>query len=226
MRKLWIGIIGSVVMLVVLDFLAKAIVEREMAEAVQTRYELSAEPDVDIHGFPFLLQAATRKLDDVVVHADGVQVAGVDLTQATLRMQDVHVRSTSSAVADTVDAAAVIPYPELAELADQAGTNVSLDYGGAADMLAVGGTVEILGRDFDVVAFTRVRVTESTLTLRTDRIEIDGEPAADQLVSAIGDQFDLTFRIPEMFDLVRLTGVEVRQDGVEVGLQGSDISIG
>ena len=45
-------------------------------------------------------------------------------------------------------------------------------------------------------------------------------------MSAIGDQFDLTFRIPEMFDLVRLTGVEVRQDGVEVGLQGSDISLG
>jgi hypothetical protein len=225
-RKLWIGIIGSLVMLVVLDFLAKAIVERKMAEGVQTRYELSAEPDVDIHGFPFLFQAATRKLDDVGVQADGVQVAGVDLTQANLRMRDVHVRSTSSAVADTVDAAAVIPYPELAELADQAGTNVSLDYGGAADMLAVGGTVEILGRDFDVVAFTRVRVTESTLTLRTDHIEIDGEPAADQLVAAIGDQFDLTFRIPEMFDLVRLTGVEARQDGVEVELQGSDITIG
>ena len=38
-RKLWIGVIGSLVMLVVLDFLAKAIVERKVAEAVQTAQE-------------------------------------------------------------------------------------------------------------------------------------------------------------------------------------------
>ena len=99
MRKLWIGVIGSLVMLVVLDFLAKAIVERKVAEAVQTRYELSTEPEIDIHGFPFLAQAATRRLDDVGVHADTVQVAGVDLARAELRMRDVRVQSASSAVA-------------------------------------------------------------------------------------------------------------------------------
>lgn len=227
MRKLWIGIIGSLVMLVVLDFLAKAIVEGRVAEAVQTRYDLTTEPDVDIHGFPFLLEAATRRLDRVDVHADSVQVANVDLAEAELRMHDVRVESTSSAVAETVDAEAVVPYSELAELAEEVGRgSVTLSYGGAPDTLAVSGTVSVLGQDFDVVAYTQVRVDESTLTLRTTRVEIDGQPAPEQLVQAIGNQFDLTFRIPEMFDLVRLTGVEMRPDGVAVGLTGSDIALG
>ncbi|HEX2499635.1 MAG TPA: DUF2993 domain-containing protein [Actinomycetes bacterium] len=227
MRKLWIGIIGSLVMLVVLDFLAKAIVEGRVAEAVQTRYDLTTEPDVDIHGFPFLLEAATRRLDRVDVHADSVQVANVDLAEAELRMHDVRVESTSSAVAETVDAEAVVPYSELAELAEEVGRGgVTLSYGGAPDTLAVSGTVSVLGQDFDVVAYTQVRVDESTLTLRTTRVEIDGQPATEQLVQAIGNQFDLTFRIPEMFDLVRLTGVEMRPDGVAVGLTGSDIALG
>jgi hypothetical protein len=226
-RKLWIGIIGSLVMLVVLDFLAKAIVEGRVAEAVQTRYDLTTEPDVDIHGFPFLLEAATRRLDRVDVHADSVQVANVDLAEAELRMHDVRVESTSSAVAETVDAEAVVPYSELAELAEEVGRgSVTLSYGGAPDTLAVSGTVSVLGQDFDVVAYTQVRVDESTLTLRTTRVEIDGQPAPEQLVQAIGNQFDLTFRIPEMFDLVRLTGVEMRPDGVAVGLTGSDIALG
>jgi hypothetical protein len=214
-------------MLVVLDFLAKAIVEGRVAEAVQTRYDLTTEPDVDIHGFPFLLEAATRRLDRVDVHADSVQVANVDLAEAELRMHDVRVESTSSAVAETVDAEAVVPYSELAELAEEVGRgSVTLSYGGAPDTLAVSGTVSVLGQDFDVVAYTQVRVDESTLTLRTTRVEIDGQPATEQLVQAIGNQFDLTFRIPEMFDLVRLTGVEMRPDGVAVGLTGSDIALG
>jgi hypothetical protein len=214
-------------MLVVLDFLAKAIVEGRVAEAVQTRYDLTTEPDVDIHGFPFLLEAATRRLDRVDVHADSVQVANVELAEAELRMHDVRVESTSSAVAETVDAEAVVPYSELAELAEEVGRgSVTLSYGGAPDTLAVSGTVSVLGQDFDVVAYTQVRVDESTLTLRTTRVEIDGQPATEQLVQAIGNQFDLTFRIPEMFDLVRLTGVEMRPDGVAVGLTGSDIALG
>lgn len=227
MRKLWIGIIGSLLMLIVLDFLAKAIVETKVADAVQTRYDLTAKPDVDIHGFPFLPQAATRRLDRVDVHADSVQVADVDLAEAELQMHDVRVESTSSAVAETVDAEAVIPYSELAELAEEVGGgSVTLAYGGAPDTLAVSGTVSVLGQDFEVVAYTQVRVDNSMLTLRTTRVEIDGQPAAEQLVQAIGNQFDLTFRIPEMFDLVKLTGVEMRPDGVVVGLTGSDIALG
>ncbi len=227
MRKLWIGVIGSLVMLVVLDFLAKAIVERKVAEAVQNRYQLAAEPEIDIHGFPFLAQAATRRLDDVGVSADTVQVAGVDLARAELRMRDVRIQSASSAVVDEVDAQALIPYPELARLADEVGSGgLSFDYGGAADVVAVRGVVEVLGREFDVVAFTEVKVDSSTLTMRTVRVEMEGEQANQSLVDAIGDQFDLAIRIPEMFDLVRLNSVSVRPDGVEVGLAGSDIGLG
>jgi len=226
-RKLWIGVIALLVVLVVLDFVARAIAEQKVAQAVQTRYDLTAEPNVDIHGFPFLLQAATRRLDRVDVHASSVRVARVDLAEAELRLHDVRVESTSSAVAETVDADALIPYPELAELAERAGTGeVTVGYGGAPDTLAVSSTVSLLGQDFDVVAYTQVRVDDSTLTLRTTRVEIDGQPAPEQLVQAIGNQFDLTFRIPELFDLVRLTGVEIRAEGVAVGLTGSDIALG
>jgi hypothetical protein len=104
--------------------------------------------------------------------------------------------------------------------------SVTLAYGGAPDTLAVSGTVSVLGQDFDVMAYTRVRVADSVLTLRTTRVEVDGQPAPDQLVQAIGNQFDLTFRIPEMFDLVKLTSVEMRPDGVAVGLTGSEIALG
>jgi len=226
-RKLWIGVIGSLVMLVALDFLAKTIAEQKVADAVQARYDLTAKPNVDIHGFPFLLEAATRRLDRVDVHAESVQVARVELTEAELRMHNVRVESTSSAVAETVDADAVIPYSELADLAQDFGRgDVTLAFGGAPDTLAVSGTVSVLGQDFDMVAYTRVRVDDSTLTLRTTRVEIDGKPAPEQLVQAIGTRFDLTFRIPKMFDLVTLTGVEMRPDGVVVGLTGSDIALG
>src|SRR5580704_14244470 len=73
-RRLIISLVVLVVLLVGLDFGARAVAESVMASKIQQQ-GLTNKPDVNIGGFPFLTQVASKDFKQVSI-SDTNQVAG------------------------------------------------------------------------------------------------------------------------------------------------------
>ncbi|MDH6280706.1 hypothetical protein M2284_000794 [Rhodococcus sp. LBL1] len=85
-RKLIIGLVCLVGLAVVVDFGAAAYSEYRVSRALREGGSLPADPEVTIHGFPFLTQAWNGKYDNVEVRARQVpqEMIGDVTIEATL----------------------------------------------------------------------------------------------------------------------------------------------
>lgn len=86
-RKLIIGLACLLTLAVTVDFGAAAYSEFRVSRALRDGGSLTADPEVTIHGFPFLIQAANGRYDNVEIRARGVQsdLLGEVTVEATLR---------------------------------------------------------------------------------------------------------------------------------------------
>lgn len=73
------------------DFGARWYAQDAAAKAMRNTANLGANPSVDFKGFPFLLQVADGKYDDVVVTANKVGTAQYGLVDVTANMHGVEV---------------------------------------------------------------------------------------------------------------------------------------
>ncbi len=73
-RRLVIGVLVIIGLLVAADFGAAAIAEHEVSKRARTQFGLEDDPSVTIGGFSFLLQALSGEYDNVHVKATGVPV--------------------------------------------------------------------------------------------------------------------------------------------------------
>jgi hypothetical protein len=88
MRRAIVVLLGLLLVLVGLDFAARAAAQAAVAQQVQTTEGLAHQPDVAVNGFPFLLQALRGRYDDVEVTLQEVPAGG------TLRLDSVDARLT------------------------------------------------------------------------------------------------------------------------------------
>ncbi|MBJ8344531.1 LmeA family phospholipid-binding protein [Antrihabitans sp. YC2-6] len=86
MRKLIIGLVCLVGLAVVVDFGAAAYAEYRVSRAIREGAGLNSDPEVTIHGFPFLSHALNGKYDSVELSARGVRadLIGQTTIEATL----------------------------------------------------------------------------------------------------------------------------------------------
>ncbi|MEV0947729.1 LmeA family phospholipid-binding protein [Rhodococcus sp. NPDC049939] len=73
MRKLIIGIVFLVALGLVVDFGSAAYAEYRVSRELRAGASLTADPEVTVHGFPFLTQAWEGKYGDIEIRARGVQ---------------------------------------------------------------------------------------------------------------------------------------------------------
>lgn len=85
-RKLIIGIVLLVGLVVVVDFGAAAYSEYRVSRALREGGDLRADPEVTIHGFPFVTQAVEGNYRNVEIRARGVRedLIGDTIIEATL----------------------------------------------------------------------------------------------------------------------------------------------
>ncbi|MFE3546028.1 LmeA family phospholipid-binding protein [Nocardia sp. NPDC059177] len=69
MRKLIIGLLCLAGLAVVIDFGAAAYTEYDVSRQLRAGAELSADPEVTFHGFPFAAQAMRGRFDEVTIRA-------------------------------------------------------------------------------------------------------------------------------------------------------------
>ncbi|MFE7836039.1 DUF2993 domain-containing protein [Streptomyces sp. NPDC057474] len=141
---------------VAVDRAAAARIESRTAEAFQEGMDTPARPDVEVHGFPVLAQAASGTLDQVDITAHDIPAKGFDrplpVTELSLELDGLTKSDDDSAArARSAEATAFLSY---ADLSAALGLDVSQGYG--SDRIRVR-VLTPLG--FEVTTTTTVSVT-------------------------------------------------------------------
>jgi hypothetical protein len=213
----------TLVVLLLLAFGADRVAEKVATDRAETR--LAAEglrdPQVEARGFPFLLQLLDRRFDDVHVTASALEApAG--------RARDLEVTATSvswpendDASAGSVRATGLVPYDEVLRRSGATGVRLESAAGGRVRLR---GEAEVLGQTVPVAAVGRVRPGGRSIRVVPSGFEIDGVPVdSASLLDALGARFTLTYRLRDLPEGLRVTGVTARPDGFEVVVTGHDV---
>ncbi|MEW2358883.1 DUF2993 domain-containing protein [Spirillospora sp. NPDC029432] len=158
MRKallvLLILVIGGVV---AADRIGVRIAQDQIGQQVQTQYNLLQQPDVKIHGFPFLTQAIGGEYDRIDVAIgnwtqDDVRVSDVriELRGVQAPLSDIAAGNAEGVTVRTATASAVVPYSLIKARAPKEvkdirpkGDNLEVDLNGTIMGFPVGGTAEL-----------------------------------------------------------------------------------
>jgi hypothetical protein len=219
MRKLLVGLVVVVGLLVVADRVGASVASRAIAAEVQSSSRLAAEPEVHIAGFPFLTQAFAGRYERVEVTARDVPAGELTLDRLDATLTGVQVSlgdalsgSVQRVPVEGVRARALVPYDELARRSGDRRLAVAP----AGDRVRVTGSLEVLGQTLSATAVSRVEVADGGLRVTAEQYEV-GNAAADRLITrALGDRLDLRIPVTGLPYGLQVTGVDVGADGVTV----------
>ncbi|CAM2930472.1 DUF2993 domain-containing protein [Skermania piniformis] len=98
MRKLLVVLVGLLTLGVLADFAAATWTEYQVSRQLRAGGRLGADPEVTIHGFPFVVQAAQGRFRNVEIRARGVRTGPLGETRLEANLEGVRFRT-----ADLVD---------------------------------------------------------------------------------------------------------------------------
>lgn len=219
MRRL-LGFLVVVVLLVgaaaVADAWARSRVEARIADEVSAQVPGLAGVGATVHGTPVLTQLAARRLADVTLVADSAQLDVVAL-------EDVHVRATgvgteAPATAEHVEATALLPLAQVAELVQE-----SLD----ADVVVDGDAMVLELRTFPVTARVVPSAAGDAIALDVTEVGVAGVTAApEDLPLGLGDGLEgLAVPVSGLPQGISVTDVAVVPEGLRLTAAGDDVAL-
>lgn len=219
MRKLLVGLLVLVVLLVVGDRVAAAYANRRLASQVRTELALEQNPTVRVSGIPFLTQALGGNYEDVRVQIDDYDSGPLTDIRIDARLQGVRAplgdvvngRLTSVPV-DRITGDLTISYDSLARASGIQGLRITKE----GEALRVTGSITVLGRQVDAVAVGRVEVQGNDLNIVAERASVEGVELPQVAINAANEA--LTFAVsPRDLPLaLEITNVRTEQDAVVV----------
>lgn len=219
MKRLGIALVVLLALLLVGDRVAASLAESAVASEVQSSTPLTAEPEVDVTGFPFLTQALAGRYEQVEVRATDVPAGDLTLRRldATLTgvqvpLSDVVSGSVGPVPVERVRARALVSYDELERRAGD--RRLSLEPAG--DRVRVTGSVQVLGQTLSATALSRLEVVDGDLVVTAESYEVGNQAVDDLLSRALGDRLDLRIPVTGLPYGLTVTGVDVRPEGVSV----------
>ncbi|MFA1550813.1 DUF2993 domain-containing protein [Actinomadura chokoriensis] len=227
MRKvLLVLLIFVAVVVVAADRLGVRIAEDKIGEQVAAQYNLRQQPDVSIHGFPFLTQAAGGEYKHIEVGIgdwteQGVTVTGVkvDMRGVKAPLSEVSKGSAADVTARTATASAVVPYDVIKKEAPKEVTRI----GPKGDDLSVDLTGSILGFPVTGTAVVEVEPTAKGIAITPVSVGSDG---ATQIPLALVKR-QLTWVVP-VTDLPvgsRISRIQPTPDGLRVAATAENVRL-
>ena len=224
-RRFIVGLVILVVLLVGLDFGARAVAESVMASKIQQQ-GLTNKPDVNISGFPFLTQVASKDFKQVSI-SDTNQVAGpVTITsfKATATGITLNSFAFSSGTIASLHGTALISFASLGNtLANQIGPLGSLLNGAGLDLSAAGPD--------EIKASLNLLVVTGSATWRLTRL--GANQLNIRLVSSsglpselLGSLQNITLRIPKLPLGLTIDSFSVTPAGVVGKISGQNVPFG
>jgi hypothetical protein len=207
------------------DRFAQHRAEQKAAAALQPRLGTPQPPQVDIEGFPFLTQVASRLIDRIHIVADQIgttNAALLTLAHADLVLTDVATNDWFKTMnISHAEGTALLDYAKLSSL------------GGAPMTYGSDGRVEldiktkVLGRDVEAVVSgtPRLNAKDQTMTLSDAKISVAGvnlpEFTSQALLAALLKPIPLK-GMPLGMTVTRISAAE---DGVHVDLVGDNLAV-
>ncbi|MFG6200880.1 DUF2993 domain-containing protein [Nonomuraea sp. JJY05] len=219
MRKLIIFLIVLVILLVAVDRVAVAGVERDLSNRIAAATDLSDKPTVTIEGIPFLTQAISGHYPEVRFDLGTLTYGGVPIKNlrgaaydVTAPLADVlqnraNIKAGRVAISGTLTRATIDKY---------APSGVKI--GGNGDRLTASGEVTVGVQKVKFNAEMRVELVDGGIKIQAEKIE--GVP--DQLASLVSYTIKFKGKLP--FD-VKVTGVKSVAEGLEISAEASDVPI-
>lgn len=221
MKKLLITLVIVVGLLIGADFAGRAIAESMAATQLAERSGVT-NPDLDIHGFPFLTQAIGGTYDHVTLTADGVMLgtvpakAAVDAYDVHYPLSDAVHGRTDGMTADRAVVTLRTPTSSFTTLLNAPGVTLTA---GSQGQVQVGTTVTVAGKTLPITADASVSVSDGVLHLKPGTVSFGGVdstvlPAAVQAAAAKA----LTFDVP-------LDGLPVDVQSGTLRVDGEDLVV-
>jgi hypothetical protein len=218
MRRLLVALGVTVLLFVAVDRGAKYLVEKTLADHVETTEGVS-DADVSIGGFPFLTQVAENHFDEIDVSMPHVSAS---LPAGSLEVQDVQValrdvetsHRFTRATAASATGSGLVPYAAFDQFAP-----VQVEFGGATPDGT--GYLTVSAPSLGPRTVNVVPSAVDGLTLSLDSLSILSRALPTGLRSFVGGAHDFA-GLPRGLRIERLDAAE---DGLRVTLVGSDIAI-
>ena len=227
LRALVVALVVLLLSLVALDFVLRFWAERWLAGRIESNLALAGSPDVDLEGFPFLLQVARGRFSGVEVAIDDVPSGGLVLDRVTMRLDGVEFSRSALLSGGEAEvrvregtASAEVGEASLNEFLHEEGVAVNVELIGPG--IEASTTISVGGEEATATAKGPLRFREGQLVFEPRRVSVDG---------TFGVPTDsLAFRIdlPPPFQGVRYTSAEVGEGilTLEATLRESAIPIG
>jgi hypothetical protein len=207
------------------DRFAQHRAEVKAATVLQPRLGTPQLPQVDIEGFPFVTQIASRSIDRVHIVADQLGVTNdalLALAHADVFLNDVVTNDWFKTMKIThAEGTALLGYDKLSSLAD-APMTYSTD--GRVELVM---KTTVLGRDVEAVVSgtPRLNVKEQTMTLSDAKISVAGvnlpEFTSQALLAALLNPIPLK-GMPLGMTVTRIAAAE---DGLHLDLVGDNLAV-
>jgi LmeA-like phospholipid-binding len=217
-----------VVALIVLGVLAMAadrVAARWVGQEVERRLvaEGFSEPDVQMHGFPFLPQLAARDFDRVSLTSKRVQGAEGSAEDVGAVLTNVRVPTTGPVEIGSLAASGTVPYQVVVDAVGAPSLRLAP---GPRGQVKISQAIELFRETFEVVASARIRADGRTLRLVPTGLRLRGGGSLDdRLTALLADRVQITYRIPDLPDGVRLERVSAGRDGFRVRVSGRDLAV-
>ncbi|GIH76034.1 DUF2993 domain-containing protein [Planobispora longispora] len=224
MRKLLAFLILLLVLVAVLDRVAVAGVEKEIATQATARYDLAAPPKVTIEGIPFLTQAVAGRYDEVKVDMGAMTLAGIRMSDVnatlygvTAPLSDLVLRADQVDIrAERVVGSVVVPEEVLNQRAPQ-GIEIQVSDAG----LDVNGEITFLGQKVPVKARMKIDLTENGVRFTPEKVTLGGG------ITVPDPERFITYRIPlgKLPFNLKVTGVEPGAEGLRITAEAADVPL-
>lgn len=188
MRKLIVFLILLGVLLAVVDRVAVAGVQSEVARQVAARYDLATPPKVEVRGIPFLTQAVSGRYEEIAVTLgelttpDGAKISRIDAVLRGVKaplMDLIQSPAKANITAERVTGTVVVSRQTLDSRAPR-GLHVE---GGGDDSLNVTGKLTVSGVSIPVTAKLKIEVVPGGVRLTPENVNGIKVPNASRLIS-------------------------------------------
>jgi hypothetical protein len=226
MRGLILFVVIVALLLFGADRVAVSLAQDAIGKRVASEYDLAHRPTVRIRGFPFLTQAAQGRYHDIDVAVGDWTAQDVTVHDVTVALSDVAAPiadvirdNTSSFVADSAQAVALVPYDAVRRYAPDGVSAVSYN----PDGLQLTGRISVAG--IHVPGSVVVTATTTADGLELIPVRVTG-PAGPSISVRLLKNY-LGFHVP-LHNLpfgAHLTNVTATPDGLEVTAKATDVKL-
>lgn len=222
-RRALITIVVILVVLVAGDFAAKAVAQSVFASKLQQQAHLSNKPSVDIEGFPFLTQIATKDIHKVKITDSNLREGPLTVSSVNIVASGIHLNSYAfnSGTVNSVQGTIVIGFGSLSQVLNK-------EVPGLGSALGSGGLHVHQAGPNEITASINLLVTSASATWRIVRVsgtQVDLTLVRSSgLGSLLGSNMQtVPLHLPKLPLKVTIDNISVTPNGIVATLTGTGL---